>query len=383
MNRKKYLAVSAALFCALLLGFFIAFLLVPDREFSATENRNLQTLPQATLSSVESGRFETSFENYVNDQFPLRDFFIQVKTTTDRLLGKTKSGNVFLGKDHTLIEDFVTPKISDTRTIRQSITDFSQRFGDRPTHVMIVPTAVGILPEKLPLLADCGDQNAYLDEMNQYLQKGGMDVIDLRAAFTAAKEDTLLYYRTDHHWTTDAAYLAFREYAAHAGIDISGMTYDRLPISDNFTGTLSATSGYAFSGKDEIYIYRRTDRTAKMSVYYAEEQYAKSSCYQTDFLSGRDQYAVFLGGNHPLIKIKTDCPQDKTLLVIKDSYANCFIPFLAQCYREIYVVDPRYYYENLGTLVKTADIDEFLFLYNANTLAQDTTLSVVLNDALC
>ena len=64
----------------------------------------------------------------------------------------------------------------------------------------------------------------------------------------------------------------------------------------------------------------------------------------------------------------------RRLLVLKDSYANCFLPFLAPYYREIVVVDPRYYYDDLAMLVETEEITDVLYLYNANTFFQDTSL---------
>jgi hypothetical protein len=68
------------------------------------------------------------------------------------------------------------------------------------------------------------------------------------------------------------------------------------------------------------------------------------------------------------------------LLVIKDSYANAFIPFLAPFYSEITVIDPRYYYDSIDALIADAQITDVLYLFNANTFFRDTTLETVLND---
>ena len=73
--------------------------------------------------------------------------------------------------------------------------------------------------------------------------------------------------------------------------------------------------------------------------------------------------------------------QGRRLLVLKDSYANCFLPFLAPYYREIVVVDPRYYYDDLAMLVETEEITDVLYLYNANTFFQDTSLAPLLEEA--
>ena len=67
-------------------------------------------------------------------------------------------------------------------------------------------------------------------------------------------------------------------------------------------------------------------------------------------------------------------------MVIKDSYANSFVPFLIPYYREIVMVDPRYYYGNMRKMMKSEDLDEVLFLYNANTFFADTSMAEVTAD---
>ena len=70
----------------------------------------------------------------------------------------------------------------------------------------------------------------------------------------------------------------------------------------------------------------------------------------------------------------------KHLLVFKDSYANAFIPFLVPYYRTITIVDPRYYFDDIESVVTNECISDVLYLYNANTFVQDTSLSDVLGE---
>ena len=76
-----------------------------------------------------------------------------------------------------------------------------------------------------------------------------------------------------------------------------------------------------------------------------------------------------------MLKIKTPTTENKRLLVFKDSYANCFLPFLIPYYKSITVVDPRYYYDDLDKLIEEQGIQEILFLYNANYLFSDDSLN--------
>ena len=91
------------------------------------------------------------------------------------------------------------------------------------------------------------------------------------------------------------------------------------------------------------------------------------------------KYALFFNGNHPVIRIETPLENNqKVLLVLKDSYANCLVPFLAPHYRTIIMVDPRYYYDDLEELITVEKVSEILYLYNANTFLSDTSLELTL-----
>ena len=198
-----------------------------------------------------------------------------------------------------------------------------------------------------------------------------------------AHRDEEIYYHTDHHWTTKGAYYAFQDAKKQLGIaEKEEVKMKAYGVSNDFNGTLAAKSGYQTGYKEPIFIYLpEGDNAPQIVVNYVEEQKKSASMYDSSKLEERDQYAVFFGGNHPLIDIRTTCAQDDRLLIFKDSYANCFIPFLAPYYREIVVVDPRYYSGNLETLMEEKQVDSVLFLYNANTFFEDRMLSGVLPGA--
>ena len=115
-------------------------------------------------------------------------------------------------------------------------------------------------------------------------------------------------------------------------------------------------------------------------VTYVEEQKKSPSLYASKKLESRDKYGVFLDGNHPVVKIRTMAESDRSLLLLKDSYANCFVPFLTASFREIVLVDPRYYYGDLNTLMEEQEFTDILFLYNLNTFLEDDVLHFVLEE---
>ena len=195
-------------------------------------------------------------------------------------------------------------------------------------------------------------------------------------------DDEYIFYKTDHHWTSLGAFYSYQELAKSMKLaETKENYYDRILVSDNFFGALSSKSGYINEKGDDVEVFLPTDKNIeKYIVDYVEEQKKSPTLYSSDALEKKDHYEVFLRGNHPLVKIKTNAKNNKTLLVFKDSYANSFIPFLIKNFSKIILVDQRYYYEDIDMLIDEEEVDDILYLYNANTFFNDTSLSSVLNN---
>ena len=101
--------------------------------------------------------------------------------------------------------------------------------------------------------------------------------------------------------------------------------------------------------------------------------------YDRSALDQKDKYTVFFGGNYPRVDVYTTAETGKTLLLFKDSYANCLMQFLYPYYDHIILIDPRYYYDNVESVISREQVTDVLFLYNANTYFEDTSLADVLN----
>ena len=376
MKKKRlfFLRVTAVMVLALVLLLDIAFLIHRDRATSPLENRSLQQRPALTLQGLFSGRFESRFDSYVSDQFPLRDGWIALKSTLDRLAGRTKSNGVFLGRDGYLIQDFKTPSEADYRRTMEALADFLDRHEDLSQYVLIAPTALTALADALPALADAGDEGGYIHRLAEDLSETPAHFIDLRPAFAQAKANTRLYYRTDHHWTSDGARLAYLELAKAANLPRDTDGFERRLLSNRFQGTLSAVSGFRMDQSEDLWAYIPGDSAPQAVVTWVNENRRSASMYREECLDTRDKYAVFLGGNFPQIRIETTVNNGRALLVLKDSYANCLIPFLTAGYQKLVVVDPRYFTGDLEVLMAAEGVNEVLILYNAQTLAEDTAL---------
>lgn len=372
-KRMLFLRATALAALALVLALDALFLFTGARAFSPLENRNLQQRPALTLAGVTSGRYESRFDDYVSDQFPFRDAWVALKTAIDRLGGRTESNGVYLGGDGYLIQDFTMPSEADYRANLDALAGFLQRHGDLKQYVMIAPTAVTVERDRLPALAPAGDEGGYLDRLARDLSGAPARFIDLRAALAGARAQGQVYYRTDHHWTSDGAHAAYLALSAAAGLSGEAARLERRLLSGDFQGTLSASSGFLPGERDALWAYVPPE-DEQFVVTYVGENRRSASLFAAAHLDTRDQYAVFLDGNHPEIRIETTAANGRALLVLKDSYANCLIPMLVGDYEKIIVVDPRYYTGRLEVLMEAEDVNEVLVLYNASTLAGDTAL---------
>lgn len=386
MDNKKYDNKNTKIYYIIMSFIFIIFLVVvvvfnilkKDIKFSESENRILAKKPKFKVEKLIEGKFTKKYEKYKIDQFINRDLWIEVKTSFDKMLGKNKSNGVYLSKYNYLIEEFKEPNSNIIKSNLDTINKFSDKYKNIKQHFIIAPNAIEILEKNLPIFAPTVSQKKYIDNFKDKLNKN-VNFID---AYKALKDHNkeYIYYKTDHHWTTLGSYYTFLEAANSMNINIEKIKYDVKKVSNSFFGTLSSKSGYKAKEADYIEVYIPKNKNDEYVVNYVEEQKKSASFYDSSKLSVKDKYAVFLGGNHPLTKIKTTSKEDRRLLIFKDSYANNFIPFLTPHFKEIVVVDPRYYYDDIDELIEEEKITDTLFLYNANTFFSDTSLELVLNN---
>ena len=351
-----------------------------DKESSEKENRMLTQKPAVTWSGIESGRFMSQYESYKSAQFAGRDLWVSLKTSVDLLSGKRESNGVCKGKDHYLLEEIKTPGEQTEKNL-EAIRVFAGRYPEIPFYMALAPNAANILSDKLPFLAVTKDQGKQFQKIRESL---GTDVtwVDLQKALESHKEEEI-YYRTDHHWTSQGAYYGYEALAAAMELDTSkapGM--EPYAVTGDFNGALSSTSGYEGGYREPIYVYGTEDPADQVQVVvnYTDEQRKTATFYDPSKLDEKDKYAVFFGGNYGKIDIRTTADSTARLLVFKDSYANCLVPFLAPYYREIVMIDPRYYYGDIEQEMSDYSFDQVLFLYNGNTFVEDNSISGVLSD---
>ena len=375
-QRKVQGKLVGIIFILTLFLFLIINVIVPDREKSVQENRMLATKPKFRLSSLISGDYDEKFEAYMDDQFVGRDMWRKLKVTVDRIGGSRLENGVYIGTNGQLLEQIEVADENHLAANIKAIKSFSESQSKIPVRMMLVPDAANVLNHSLPSLAKPEDQTQMFSMVRKDLGDS-VEWIDVSTELNKHKTEKI-YYKTDHHWTTLGAFYAFQAAAPSLGIegDLSGK-YVSYAVSDSFNGMLASKSGVNLGEKEQIDIYVPTEEDTDLIVDYVDEGKRSTSLYDSSKLKEKDQYTVFLGGNSSLLDIRTVSTSTKRLLLVKDSFANSFIPFLTPYYREIVVVDPRYYSGTINDLMDSYRISEVLFLYSGNTFFKDNNISGV------
>ena len=367
--------ITALLLCVCVVFSLLTFLL-PKKEFSEKENRALAQLPAVTVDTLKDGSFARGFEKYFADQFFGRDFWTKLNLQRLTLFRQKESGGVYLGKHKQL---YLIPGKTNEAALKRNLEAmelFAGRYSSVRAFAAIIPNAVQVQPKNLPRNAPVPDQAAQLGAIAKQLPT--VQWIDTLPVLNA-HADEYLYYMTDHHWTSFGASVAFQTLAQKMQIT-PVKDYEIYEVSRSFRGTLAAKSGRS-NAKDRVELYvPKTE--IDYYVTYTETAKKAGTMYETSALDSRDHYTVFFGGNHPRVDIATTAETGRTLLVLKDSYANCMMQFLYPYFEKIIMIDPRYFYDSADTLMQQNKITDVLYLYNLDTFLSDTSLADVLAEPM-
>lgn len=363
--KKNWILPAAAVSIMIIL--LAADRMLPDRVFSAQENRRLAQRPEFSAGELMDGSFMEAYEDYVTDQFPGRDSFITIKTWIQRLLGKKDVNGVYFASGNTLVERHTENEVDQEKAARKvaRLTGQAkeiQTLVEGQTALMLVPSADAVQIQRLPQFAVSFDQKGWIENAEALAQAAGMTVVDAYGALWEFRNDEI-YYGTDHHWTSLGAFYGYRAFTEAFGLAVPDLgAYEQTAVKEDFYGTLQAKVNLLVT-PDRIVIFRRAGETDH-AVRFVYEEKTADFCYFYDRLQTKDAYAFFMDGNAPVVEIEGDGAADRTILLIKDSYANCFAPFLTRDYGTIWLVDPRYYRGDVTELVREYAPTDVLYLYN-------------------
>lgn len=365
-NRSKVIVI---VFAVILSVVPLASFAMPDVANSTVERRSLaqwkspveyrKENPGSSLSD-----YFASLEDYLLDQFPLRDDIRGLSALSRRYLFSHFDQNRFFKVgDHLGKLDFVYREKAVEHAVKLFNGVYDSHFrGGKGTHLF------ALIPDKgqymtshsvYPKVDTEIFMNALRDMTNQEIKK-----LSLKNEMTI---DT--YYRTDPHWNQ----LQLRPLAdtllseLNSPIRISGLSFDVRSLGP-FSGTYAGQAALPVKEDELVYLDHPSIRRARVYDPLAKEE---KSVYRLDLLhKSMDPYDVFLGGARPVLFVRNDEAEgNRRLVVFRDSFGSSMVPLLVPAYREILVVDLRYVraevIKNELDAFRDADV---LFLYSTTVL---------------
>ena len=385
-NMKHRHSIATVVIFVFLLGCFtIAFWLVPDKDFSARENRALQTLPRFDTQKLFAGELSSAYNDYYADQFPARDLFVTVKGALELLSGKGENNGILIGRGGQLAKRlFDTARAHKNATTDSDVIDMvhlqnAAKGINRATRNAEVPLVVFLTGRTADVAT-----SAFLyptetsDKMLATLRENVDDnarYLDLVPAYrTLYANGEYVYYRTDHHWTTLGAYYAYCEILQAYGMKndiIPAESFQKETVSTNFRGTFASASGFHFVSPDTVELWLLGNEDEFLVT--ADGCVLDGGFYNRAHLEGNDKYSLFLDGTHDVVTItKKDGTDRPTLAIFKDSFANSVAPFLAQHFDLVLynLSSPRTDYTDVTAYTKACNADAALVLYTLGNVIE-------------
>ncbi len=370
--------VLTVLFCLLIAGAAVLHFAMPDRAKSEKENRSLESLPKFSFESLASGEFTDKFSKYLSDQFPARDALVTVKSAAEIALGRQENGGVIVNGDYLAARNDYPSRENLTENV-SAVSAFTKALEGDGVPVLFAPAGrvCDVYDSRLPSLYGSAAQDSLWNELDTL--GDGTVYVPLRDALRAeARTNDYLYYRTDHHWTTEGAYLAYTVLwdalpeDVTEGLTMRGKDFFKLEtVTTEFYGTAVSSSGAWWITPDEISLCRFVgDDTLTVTV--ADNGEVHEGMYYREFLDVKDKYSVFLGENAGRLDITSGTERPR-IVMIKDSFAQSIAPFFAADF-DVTLIDPRYYKKPIYETVKDEAPDAVIVLMNADTLTSDTVL---------
>lgn len=302
----------------------------------------------------ENSNFETDAEGNLQIQ----------KAGEAENIGGEQIGSLYLSGDSAYELYYFSEKA--VRSYASLLNTVQAMFPKVEVSAMIVPNSFGIMldPKVQEKLASSGMDQAIAYSYS--LMEKSINKVDVYDALMKHKEE-YIYFRTDHHWTQLGAYYAYQEFCKSKGYSTKPLSAYQKMDFPNFYGTFYFFMNRPESLKshpDQVTAYQGSMNSMQFTDQGGTLQEGKLIYDAGQMLPG-NKYNSFMMGDHAYVEIHNEeAPRQKSILVLKDSYGNAFVPLLAQDYRDVYVVDYRHYQENASSLMQEKDIDEILFLNN-------------------
>lgn len=370
--------ITLVLFIVFLLSVFVTVVILPKDESSvAKENRNLATFPEVTWNSIATAKFPTEFEKYLSDNVGYRSVFTGIAGDYKNSTGINKFGKIVesqgdLGtgtttKSQLLVTDNKVMEIyRANRKAQDEYIDMVNSYAKKMPktinmYSMIMPTQIDFL-SFYNTVSDSEKENIdyFYDNFDERVK--GINVYEtLNEQYNNGE---YVYFRTDHHWTSLGAYYAYNKMSEDMNfMPMNIENFEKFEVPD-FKGYLfsQAQSSGLENHKDVIEYYKNDINdiffdAVTYSVHGTEPFIYTGKVFNPELGA---IYTLFMGGDQPYIEINSNSPNEKTLMILKDSYSNALIPWLICSYNKVIVIDARTFDQTISKVLDATPIDDFL-----------------------
>lgn len=360
-----HLPDSAAVLLALclLLTAGLTAVLSSGGEFSDWERRYLADAP--STPDLEDWETDQEVETFLADHIPFRNELVAADSVSKLLIGQNTQLNAWYVSG-AVIEQ---PVNSSNQKVERNLDRFSTLAGKAgvPWFLLTPPTHGWLLREEMsPLMAARYEQEGTIYDTLATCEQA----VQITDAFKSAPQD--MYYSTDHHWTLQGAYEAYCALAEPLGYTPQPLEEFHLSEFPGFRGTTLARSGLPPFGEDTLHC---AEPDSPVTLTIMDDETVYDHLIFPEAAQTYDGYAVYLNGNHGMLVIERPSAPEGTLVVYKDSFANCLLPLLSQHFSRIIAVDARYYNGMFsGALSMADDIRAILYVYSLDSLVNDTSI---------
>ena len=380
--RKYFVTIT---FLLLLAASVYIFFSPADTASIEAENREAAELPELSGETLISGEFASGFDSYVNDNIGFRGQLTALSDDiksyfgfTPKLVGKVISSTSDIGTDETLetglmllngrVMEMFSKKPEIEEKYAEALNNIRSVLPDNvKMYSMLVPTQLEFAK---PIYRNAQDSQEQCIEDIDSMLSASITAVDaygrLKAVEESRPEDSEdgLYFKMDHHWTMDGAYCGYEALMEKTGMNPVDKNDFELKQGEDFYGTLylKAKSDMEDPEPEKLYYYdveSEGDFELVMRVVYDDGSELEYGQDAPIFDSAKDGYLFFLGGDQPIIEITNNKIKDgKTIMIIKDSYANALVPWLVNNYEKVVLIDPRSFKGSLTKEVERYSPDE-------------------------
>ncbi len=366
MNNKIDKIIICSAFCAFLAVMSVLYFVLPKSDFSVLEKRYLASTPKITKDSIVSGEFGNDIETYLADHMPARDFFVGLNSYFELFTGRQAADDIYVTGSGALVEAPCEWSQADVDKSINAINGFAEK-NDISVDMMVIPSAGWASRNDI-----IGVSKKYSDEsfINKIygMTSDGINTLNVTEAF----DDPSLYYNTDHHWTSEGAYLGYKAYMESVGLEYRDADDFEIEKVEGFFGSTYSRAALWLTSSEELELWNGSEN---ITVTNGESEEINKGVFYRERLKETDKYTVFLDGNHSVVRINNPDAKNKgTLLVVRDSYTNCLGGFLCESYENVILVDLRYYKKTVSELCVEENVDRVLICYSLSNFLTDKNI---------